>query len=136
MKTFGKELIIDLDKCDILMIRSLSNIQQFIDEMLEKTGMKAMCPMHSFYLPDTPENREKGIVGWSICQFIQTSSVVGHFCEDSDKGYGTMYLNFFSCKDFFKADVEVLCKKYFKGRIRNSTYVRRDATCSDFIIQN
>jgi hypothetical protein len=96
--------------------------------------MNKMGELHSHYLEDTPYNREKGIIGWSVCQFIVTSSLVVHFCENLDKGYGTLYLNFFSCKEYDKDDVKKLAVKYFKCRVRNNTYVRRDATSNDFII--
>jgi hypothetical protein len=134
MRTFGWELIVDADKCDLEKIQSLDNIQAFIDELLLVTKMQKMGELHSHYLEDTPEHREKGIIGWSVCQLIVTSSLVIHFCENPDRNYGTMYLNFFSCKEYERKDVVEMVKKYFGGRIRNNNYIRRDATSNDFIV--
>lgn len=134
MKTFGWELILDVDECDIESIKSLDNISTFIDEVIEVTKMQKMGKLHSYYLEDTPEHREKGIIGWSIVQFIVTSSITIHFCEDPEKNYGTLYLNFFSCNAYDKEGVKDLVKKYFKGKLRNCTYLRRDASSSDFIV--
>lgn len=134
MKTFGWELVLDADKCDLNSIQSLENISAFVDEVIEVTKMQKMGKLHSHYLEDTPEHREKGIIGWSVCQFIVTSSITIHFCEDPEKNYGTLYLNFFSCKEYDKEDVKELVKKCFGGRLRNCTYLRRDASSSDFIV--
>ena len=136
MRTFGYELVVDCDKCDLEAVQSLDNIKKFVDDVLVKTEMKKMSDMYSCYLEDTPENREKGIVGWSICQFIQTSSLTMHLCENLERGYGTVYLNFFSCKEFDKDDVIELLKVYFGARIRNVNCLRRDATSSDFIFRS
>ena len=134
MRTFGWELVVDVDKCNLESIKSLDNIAAFVDEVIEVTKMQKMGPLHSHYLEDTPEHRAKGIIGWSVCQFIVTSSIVIHFCENPERGYGTMYLNFFSCKEYEKNDVTELVLKYFGGRLRNSNLLRRDAASSDFIV--
>ena len=75
MKYWGYELIIDANKADNRSIRSLENIKLFIDELIIVTDMKKMCDLHSFYIVDTPNNRKKGIVGWSIVQLIELVSI-------------------------------------------------------------
>ena len=125
MKQFGYEFIVDCKGADNIKIRSLENIQAFVDELIEKTGMQKMCSMHSYYLPDTIDNREMGIIGWSICQFIQTSSITAHFCEGEYNG--TIYLNFFSCKLFEAEDVIRLLIKYFNCFIVNKHFLDRNA---------
>lgn len=120
---WGFECIIDAKDCDVACIQSIENIQGFIDELILKTDMKKMGPLHSFYLGDNEYNRSKDIVGYSICQFIQTSSIVAHFCETSK----TMYLNFFSCKPFDTKDVKDLVTKYFKTKSMKDFYLTRDA---------
>ena len=125
--TFGWECIIDADGCDLQSIKSLTNIQAFIDELIIVTKMNKMGDLHSHYLEDTPEHRAKGIVGWSICQFIVTSSIVMHLCEDLDNNNGTLYLNFFSCKSFNQSDVVDLVIKYFKPSHMTRRMIDRDA---------
>ena len=127
MNTFGWELIIDANECDLESIRSLENIQAFVDEVIEVTKMTKMGELHAHYLEDTPEHRKKGIIGWSICQFIVTSSLIMHFCEDPNKNTGTLYLNYFSCKSFDPADVKNCLQKYFKCDVCQTNNILRNA---------
>lgn len=125
MNYWGYELIIDANKADNRSIRSLENIKAFIDELIIVTDMKKMCDLHSCYIADTPDNRKKGIVGWSIVQLIETSSITIHLCEG--KYNGDIYLNFFSCKSFNPDDVKKLLVQYFNCNITNSMMINRDA---------
>ena len=45
-------------------------------------------------------------------QLIETSSIVGHFSEGTNK----VYLNVFSCKEFDPADAAAFCRKFFKAK--------------------
>lgn len=46
--------------------------------------------------------------GYSLFQFITTSSIVGHFTDKE------AYLNIFSCKQFDKKEVLIFVKKWFR----------------------
>lgn len=126
VRTFGYESVVNCKDCSIEAVRSLDNIKAFVAELIEKTGMKAMGEFHSHYLPDTPEYREKGLIGWSICQFLETSSCVMHLCEDPENNTGTLYLNYFSCKKFEEHIVLELLKQYFEFDTCNNVYLVRD----------
>jgi S-adenosylmethionine/arginine decarboxylase-like enzyme len=122
-KNWGQEILVDCSDCNPESIRSLENINKFIDELIEKTEMKKWGNLHALRLEDDEYNREHDIVGYSVCQFIQTSSIVGHFCETTN----TMYLDFFSCKHFKEDDVIQLVIKYFRPmKVKHQT-VMRDA---------
>ena len=77
---WGYEYIADCGDCDYDKLHSIENIQAFIDELCERTCMKKMGPLHSHYLEDNEYNKEHDITGYSVCQFIQTSSIVLHLC--------------------------------------------------------
>ena len=52
---------------------------------------------------------EGKLLGISFCQFIKTSSIVGHLCDNTKD----FYLDIFSCRRFNPADVvEVVCKHF------------------------
>jgi S-adenosylmethionine/arginine decarboxylase-like enzyme len=50
--------------------------------------------------------------GYSLVQLIETSSIVAHFSEGTNK----VYLNVFSCKEFDPADAAAFCRKFFKAK--------------------
>jgi S-adenosylmethionine/arginine decarboxylase-like enzyme len=120
---WGVECLIDAQNCDKESIRDLSNIQAFIDELCLVTKMNKWGPLHSMYLGSSEYNNSKDITGWSVCQFITTSSIVMHFCDNS----GNLYLDFFSCKTFNEHDVTDLVIKYFKAKAMSRRMITRDA---------
>ena len=120
---FGYEYIADCGYCNYDKIHSLKNIHAFIDELCAKTHMKKMGELHYHYLEDNEYNKEKDITGYSVCQFIQTSSIVLHLCEESRN----VYINFFSCKPFNIKTVEALIKIYFEPDTIRDFYLSRDA---------
>lgn len=118
---WGWELCLDCKDCELNKINDLINIEEFVSELCFATGMKKMGELHSHYLEDCEEYRVKDIVGYSVCQFIQTSSITIHFCETSR----SMYLNFFSCKDYSDVVVKDLVIKYFKPRTIRQQFLER-----------
>ena len=120
---WGYEYIADCGDCDYDKLHSIENIQAFIDELCERTCMKKMGPLHSHYLEDNEYNKKHDIIGYSICQFIQTSSIVLHLCEESR----SVYINFFSCKTFSTKVVTSLIHKYFDPVSIKDYYLTRDA---------
>lgn len=122
-KVWGQHIIIDCGECDPESIRRLEHIEAFITELCEKTEMKKWGHIHALCLEDDEYNRAHDIVGYSVCQFIQTSSIVGHFCETSN----SMYLDFFSCKKFKDQDVVDLVVKYFNPKVFRHKTIGRQA---------
>ena len=122
--TFKK---LNFKKTKNIFAEIFENIQAFIDDLIIQIDMKKMGLLHTHCLPDTDLNRKKDIVGYSFCQFIETSSIVGHICETSR----TLYLDVFSCKSFDADIVKNVVIKYFGGAIRNEQMLVRDANfCS------
>ena len=121
---WGYEYIADCSYCNYDKIHSLENIQCFIDELCQRTYMTKMGPLHYHYLEDNEYNKSKDITGYSVCQFIQTSSIVLHLCEESRN----MYINFFSCKPFNNNLVKGLIRIYFEPDTIRDFYLSRDAS--------
>jgi S-adenosylmethionine/arginine decarboxylase-like enzyme len=120
---WGYEYIADCGNCDYDKICSLENIQSFVDELCDKTQMKKMGALHSHYLENNANNKKRDITGYSVCQFIQTSSIVLHLCEESR----SVYINFFSCKKFSTKVVASVIRKYFAPVSIRDYYLTRDA---------
>jgi S-adenosylmethionine decarboxylase len=106
--TFGYELILDLHECDPAIMRSGAKIQQYSKELCRIIDMKP------YGEPQTPYFGEKNeyTKGYSLLQFIETSSITGHFSE----GKGSIYLNIFSCKTFDPKKAETFSKKFFGAK--------------------
>jgi S-adenosylmethionine/arginine decarboxylase-like enzyme len=61
--------------------------------------------------------------GWTVIQLIETSSIVGHFLDES----GDLYLDVFSCKSFDGNTVRELIKEYFNPNNIYSILLNRQA---------
>lgn len=107
---FGKELILDMFNCSNITERSL---QLFLQELHKVTKMKpyGRCLIKMF-----GEGRFRG---FSLFQFITTSSVTGHFTSKD------AYLNLFSCKDFDAQEVVEFAKNWFTPETINVKVLRR-----------
>jgi S-adenosylmethionine/arginine decarboxylase-like enzyme len=107
-KIYGKELILDLYDCDPEMIRSKEKILEYLNKIchlikVKKYG-KAMIERFG------KDTRWKE--GYSFFQFIEESSISGHFLEKES----IAFLNIFSCKFFDEKRVIDFTKKFFKSQ--------------------
>jgi len=116
MKLFGKELILDLGKCSH-RISDRVFLVEFAAELCSKIDMKAYGECQTPYFGTNSDLTK----GYSLLQFIETSSITGHFSDT----FRTAHLNIFSCKDF-DADVAAeFCAKFFGAIIVNKTVLDR-----------
>jgi S-adenosylmethionine/arginine decarboxylase-like enzyme len=77
---FGFHLILDIFDCNIESIRDEAVIREFLNVLLYKIKMKKMAEPSFIYLPDdNPYYVEKDIVGFTVLQGIETSSITIHF---------------------------------------------------------
>lgn len=127
--SWGYHLIIDAKYADVDLIRDKQNIINFIDELCIKTEMQKLGEPHFAYVPKTEHSTTHDITGFSVCQFILTSSIVIHFCEDSR----SLYFDFFSCKKFRKIDVIHLLQEYFLCIPSQIKFLERDAVISNLV---
>ena len=92
--TFGIHLMLDADEC-LGELKDKRHIQDFINSLVSKLGMKKKGETIFEYFEDNDYNRERDIVGWSVVQVISLSSIVIHINEISR----TIYLDVFTCGD-------------------------------------
>lgn len=123
---WGKHAIVDASNCDLEAIKNIRLIEDFINELIEKSNMTKWGELFWMDLKETDNIGDKDfteVAGISCCQFITTSNITCHFANNSK----SMYLDFFSCKDFSEETVILLVNKYFKPKKIKISCIDRDA---------
>ena len=115
--TFGWELILDLYECDQEAISSDKKIKEFAAKLCKILEMKAYGEPMTPYFGENNEHTK----GYSLLQFIETSSITGHFSEAT----GAAYINIFSCKAYDMEKAEKFTKEFFGARRLNSRFIVR-----------
>jgi len=124
--TWGNHIILDAFDCDLEAITNIKIIEVFIDELIEKSNMTKWGELFWMDLKPTDDIGNKDfseVAGISCCQFITTSNITCHFANKSK----SMYLDFFSCKDFDDDVVVELVCKYFSPKTVNHFRCTRGA---------
>lgn len=114
---FGWELILDLYECDYDAISSEEVIQRFARELCKVLDMKAYGDPQTPYFGEKQEHTK----GYSLLQFIETSSITGHFSETTRAAY----INIFSCKGYDFRRVKTFTKAFFGAKRIHSRYLVR-----------
>ncbi len=119
---YGYELLLDLHNCDPSTFNRES-IDRFFTELCAVIEMEK-CEVHFWddvNVPPEEHQTEPHTKGTSAVCFILTSTIVVHTLDL----LGAVYVNIFSCKGY-DADVAAeFTKKWFRGEIRNSTFIER-----------
>ncbi|MDD5005254.1 MAG: S-adenosylmethionine decarboxylase [Candidatus Omnitrophica bacterium] len=115
---YGMEIILDLYGCDYKVITSRSALRNFVRRMCKLLDMKrfgkTLLPHFGHSDPKTS--------GYSMLQFIETSSITGHFSESKKSAY----INIFSCRMFDAAKAINFTKKFFKAKkVKARTLIRK-----------
>jgi len=106
--TYGMEVILDLFDCDPEIIRSEKALKEFVTKLCK------ILKMVKYGETQTPHfgHDEPHTAGYSLLQFIETSSITGHFSEL----WSSAYLNIFSCKMFDANQAIKFTVKFFKAK--------------------
>jgi len=106
-KAWGLLASIDLAGCDHDLIQSPTQIKKFVRQLIKSIKMEAYGPTH------LKKFGADSLEGYSVFQFIETSSVVVHF---DDKMGDRAFIDIFSCK-FFDPEVAArFAKQFFQAR--------------------
>lgn len=106
---YGQELILDLYDCDLEILKTKEKISDYLIKLCRLIGMKR----HGNAIIDRfgAENKVWG-EGYSFLQFIETSSITGHFLEPPKSAY----INIFSCQRFNSKIAQDFTKKFFRAK--------------------
>lgn len=114
---FGKELILDLHNCDPKVIRSKRKLAEYIKSLCNLINMKTFGkPFIIYFGLNSPHTK-----GYSMLQFIETSSITGHFSEL----WNSAYINIFSCGFFDTKRAAKFTKEFFKAKGLENRIVMR-----------
>lgn len=116
-QVFGYELILDLHECDLKVMASKKKLTEYVNKLCK---LIKMDPYGKLFLPyfglEKPHTK-----GYSLLQFIETSSITGHFSEYWRKSY----INIFSCKSYNPKKAAQFTKKFFKAKKLVTQYIVR-----------
>lgn len=111
MKTYGKELIIDMHNCKVKFSRKM--LKKFFKKVCKLINMKRE-DLHFWDYKGNKKTYKKDpdhLKGITAVQFIRTSNITIHSLDKLKR----VYLNIFSCKDFNISTTLDFCSKYFKS---------------------
>ena len=122
MKGFGKELILDLHKCDVKKFTRY-HIKKYFVELCVLIDMQRE-DLHWWDYKGLPEEYAKApahLKGVSAIQFIKTSNITIHTLDVLKK----VYINIFSCKEFDPLDTTLFTAAFFGGKVVNKKFIER-----------
>lgn len=117
MKEFGYELVVNLYECDPKRIRSKKELKRFVVELCDVIKMKRFGPARIEHFGHNNPHTS----GYSLFQYIETSSIVAHFSEL----WNSAYINIFSCKKFDEKKALEFTKNFFKAKKVKKWYLVR-----------
>ncbi len=122
MKSYGKELILDLRDCRNPRFTRL-DIELFFMELCDLIDMnrELMIFWDDLETPEDEKQTEPHLVGTSAIQFITTSNITIHTLDILK----SVYLNIFSCKDFDETKAAIFCIRYFDSKDHNLSVIER-----------
>ena len=122
MADYGKELIMDLHRCNpVLFTRRY--IKEYFRKVCSSIDMKRgrLCWWDDKYVPKKYKETEPHLAGTSAVQFIRTSNITIHTLDKLE----CIFINIFSCKDFDECDVIRFTENWFEGDVVNKQIIRR-----------
>ncbi|MCK9554910.1 S-adenosylmethionine decarboxylase [bacterium] len=106
--SFGVETILDLYDCNLQVMRSEAKLREYVDKLCELLKMEKYGECLTPYFGLNNEHT----AGYSLLQFIETSSITGHFAENT----GTSYINIFSCGEYDPEKAAEFTRKFFGAK--------------------
>lgn len=121
-KYYGKELILDLHKCNSQKFKR-KTIKKFFIELCNLIDMQRaeLYWWDDYGLPANERQTEPHLKGTSAVQFIMTSNITIHTLDILK----SVYLNIFSCKDFNATEAVEFSRKFFEGKVAGKTIINR-----------
>ncbi|MBU0460010.1 MAG: S-adenosylmethionine decarboxylase [Nanoarchaeota archaeon] len=109
---WGRSASLDLHDCDPKLIKSPPAMRKFIRELCTLIKMKRHGPTQ------IQRFGHGNLRGYSLMQFIETSTIVAHFDEIDNRAF----IDIFSCKTFNPQTAAKFCQTFFKAKSM-TTYV-------------
>ena len=113
---FGLELLIDLYGCSKQILESEEQLRKYNRDIVKVIDM---TPVGDTIIPE--KFGEGTLYGFSSMQFIQTSSIVLHLCENMLEAH----IDIFSCKPFDAEKATKFSEDFFKARKSRTRLIER-----------
>ena len=113
---WGKLASINLYDCNEKKIKNKKEIRKFVYELCKLIKMKKIGPTKI-------KRFGKGnLKGYSVMQFISTSSITIHFDEEKNRAF----IDIFSCKAFNSKVAEKFSKDFFNAKKARTRVLSRE----------
>lgn len=103
---WGRSASVDLHYCDPLLVKNPAAIKHFVKQLAKELKMHLVGPAI------VKRFGHGQLRGYSMMQFIETSTITAHFDEKGDRAF----IDIFSCKTYRPKKVALFCKKFFKAK--------------------
>lgn len=103
---WGRLATIDLYDCDKNLIKNKFQIKKFVSNLCKEIGMK------KYGETIIRKFGKNSLKGYSVMQFIETSTVTIHFDETENRAF----IDIFSCKKLDVEKIEEFSKEFFKAK--------------------
>ena len=114
---WGYHLILDCSNCDKAAITSEKELRAFIKTLVDTIDMKAYGDLTITWFGSGKTT------GYSLVQLIETSSITGHFVDET----GEAYIDIFSCQFFDTELAKKVVRDFFKPKKIKTVYLTRQA---------
>ena len=91
-KFWGWHLILDVSQCDKTKIADQEFLKSWVTQLVKDIDMVAYGEPQVIHFG----HGEPHLAGNTVLQFIETSNITCHFCDE----HGDAYIDVFSCKEF------------------------------------
>lgn len=115
--TYGLELIIDIDHCDLAVISDPDALKRYISGLVDRIQMKAFEGTWIRHFG----HGSAVTSGYTAFQPIETSSIVVHVSD----GLRRVHVNVFSCRRFDALDAMDYTETFFGGTDTTYTVLSR-----------
>jgi S-adenosylmethionine/arginine decarboxylase-like enzyme len=115
MTSWGILTSIDLKGCSPIIIRSLIAISDYVSELIKLLDMKP------YGYPQIVHFGSKETEGYTLVQLIETSSITGHFVNETNEAF----IDIFSCKPYDADQAATFTCRYFKAEKSCYDVIRR-----------
>jgi S-adenosylmethionine/arginine decarboxylase-like enzyme len=109
-KIWGQLLSVDLADCNPSLVNNRKKLAEFSKKICKEIDMVA------FGEPIIHRFGEGDLEGYSLMQFIETSSITAHMDETGNRAF----IDIFSCKTFDEKKAGDFCKKFFEAKSMKS----------------
>jgi len=103
---WGRSASIDLHHCDPTLVSDPKAIRKFVRQLASKLKMHRVGPT------EVKRFGRGKLRGYSMMQFIETSTITAHFDEQGDRAF----IDIFSCRKYNSKLVGKFCKTFFKAK--------------------